>query len=228
MALARRPLEYDEAFVTSLVRYGEADCIARLFCKKKGRLSAFVKNGLKPSRTRGGMMQAPMLAKVGLAISPNRDLARLGQIDVDPMSYAVAGHLQQWGWACYLTEIVEIFVPENDAAEQIFDCYKQAFALLAKGQGTPALLRALELKILHHSGYLPDLSGPVDSATDVCVPFDEPARLAALSLFEADLDALPAVEMATLRVVAQIFWYRLKQLSHRPLRSVQFLKSIGV
>ena len=94
-----RPLDYDEAIITSMVRYGEADCIVRLFCAKKGSISAFVKNGLKSSKTRGSIIQAPARAYIGTSCKPNVTLHRLVQVDIASLNFLLSGNLRMWGFA---------------------------------------------------------------------------------------------------------------------------------
>jgi DNA repair protein RecO len=242
----KRPLEYDEAIVTSLVRYGEADCIARLFCRERGRLVAFCRGGLKPSARRGGILQAPARAHVGLQIRPNSDLASLMQIDLAAHTLLLSSQLRSFGLASYVAEVVELFIPEHEPAFEVFDLLDTMLKEFSVQNTGPAILRAFELKLLAYCGYLPDLTDVVDcpgksvmaydsinghllaSWQPGLVAFDESARQAALSLLCEPLESVQSHSEPVLRMVAQIFYGRLRQHSKGPLRSVEFLKSVGV
>lgn len=239
---------FEDVIITSLVRYADADCIVRLLGRDRGRFAAFAKNGLKPSRARGSLVQAPARGVAGFSHKPHADLAKLHQLDLAAHSYSLSTHLKSFGWACYVSELTELLLPEQEPAPQVFDWLDEVFVLLAKHQTNPCLLRSFELKLLAYSGYLPDLTRCVDDpnkppvaydpiAGHLCsevagrqssVPFDESAQQTALVLLEAPLGHLPLVQEPVLRMVSRIFALRLGQVSHQPLRSVAFLKSIRV
>jgi len=222
----RRPLEYDEAIVTSMVRYGEADCIVRLFCKKKGFISAFVKNGLKPSKSRGSVLQAPSRAKVGLLIKPNAGLVQLVEVDIDAHIFMLSRSLRLLGWASYIVEISEIFLPELEPAPEVFDWIDGLFKSFANEKGTASQLRAFELKLLRFCGYLPDLKSQVESSA--FSNLDDLACKAAFHLVNSSLETVPDYEEPVLRMVAKIFWNQLRSFHRGSLHSVEFLKSVGV
>ena len=222
----KRPLCHDEAIIMSFVRYGEADCIVRLFCKEKGRLSAFAKNGLKPSKQRGSVVQAPARAQVGLIMRPQANLSQLVLLDIASHVFSLSDNLRFWGWACYAVEIVELFIPEHEPAPHVFEWLDILLHSFSKGQGSASTLRAFELKLLAHCGYLPDLSDVVES---IELPqWNESANKAALGLLMSPMDAVPDYDEPTLRIVAGIFLNQLRSHRKGPLRSVEFLKSMGV
>lgn len=243
---ARRPLVYDEAIVTSRIRYGDADCIIRLFCKERGRISAFVKNGMMPSKQRGGLLQVPSRARVGLSSHPTSELYRL--VEIDLASYVIGfGHsLRALGWAAYVAELLEAFFAENDAPGDFFDVVDEVFREIAAGRTKPELLRAFEIKLLSHVGHLPDLLEAVDyplqkvAAYDPAsghllavaepgsVAFDEDARQAALMLLTTPITSVPGLAESTLRQIARIFGFRLREQKKGPLKSVEFLRELGV
>lgn len=241
-ALLTRPVEYDDAIITSYVRYGDADCIARLFCLNRGRISAFAKKGLAPSKTRGSIIQAPARAKVGL-IGKGEGLARLAEVEIDSQAMRISENLKAFAYAAYLAEIVEIFVPEQEPAPDVFFWLSQALGLLLC-QEPALLLRAFELKLLQHAGLLPDLREAVDcplaqvkaydpvsghllSVLDPqTIAFDAEAQRCAIALLEHPLDALPSCAEAQLRMVGRIFAFRLRAMRLRPLKSLAFFKDL--
>lgn len=216
-----RPLEYDEAIITSMVRYGEADCIVRLFCAQKGSVGAFVKNGLRSSKTRGSIIQAPARAYVGTFSKPNVNLHRLVQVEIASATFLLSNNLRMWGFAAYIAELIELFLPIEEPAEAVFKWADNLFTIFAQGLGTASQLRAFELKLLNHCGYLPDLTSAVHK-----VASDESVRQAALCLLNCSLNESPEYDELLLRQVAAIFFNHLRSFHKGPLRSVDFLKSL--
>lgn len=241
-----RPVLYDEAIVTSRVRYGDADCIIRLFCKEQGRVCAFVKNGLKPSKRRGGILQVPSRARVGLIANPHSDLYRLSELDMAAYVLGFGDSLRALGWAAYVAELIETFFAEGEALPDFFDIADETFKQIAKGHTRPEVLRAFELKLLAYVGHLPDFKEAVDNplqrvaaydpasghllalAEPGSVAFDEEARVAALTLLEADMADVPSQSEQVLRQIARIFAFRLREHKKGPLKSVEFLRELGV
>ena len=168
----RRPVIYDEAIVTSRVRYGEADCIVRLFCKERGRLSAFFKNGMLPDKRRGGLLQVPSRARVGMTPHPHSDLFRLTEIDMAAYVVGFGYSLRALGWAAYVAELLEVFFAEGDESVGFFDVVDEVFREIAAGRTRAELLRAFEIKLLAHVGHLPDLQEAVDCPLQKVAAYD--------------------------------------------------------
>jgi len=241
-----RPVVYDEAILTSRIRYGDADCIIRLFCKERGRIAAFVKNGMLPSKRRGGLLQVPSRARVGLVHSPHSEFYRLNEIDIASYICGFGDSLRGLGWAAYVTELVEAFFAEGETALEFFEVVDQVLQAIASGRTKPEVLRAFELKLLAYVGHLPDLTEAVDcpsqrvAAYDPAsghllaiaeagtVPFDEESRLAALELVSAPMTDVPEFNEHVLRQIAKIFVFRLREQKKGPLKSVEFLRELGV
>lgn len=241
----KEPAQFDDAFVTSLVRYGDSDCIARLFCKERGRVAAFVRRGLAPSKKQGAVLQAPALAQVALQSRKNAELMSLVRFDLSSLAFEFT-RPRLLGLAAYLMEIIELFLPEHEPVPSIFDDLKVVLGGLSKSdQERNALLRAFELRLLDQCGYLPDLMhhvpltsdgaisayDPIESRFVSCpnahtVEFSNEARLLALALLEAPLSALPSCDNDLLRVVGRIFASRLRLMNRGTLKSVAFLKNL--
>jgi recombinational DNA repair protein (RecF pathway) len=239
----KEPLEFDDAFVTSLIRYGDSDCIARLFCKERGRIAAFARRGLAPSKKYGTVLQAPALATVALQSRKQSELAGLVRFDLSPLTFHIAAP-RMLGLAAYLMEVVELFLPEQEPVPSIFDDLKIVFAGLSKSDHQRnALFRAFELRLLDQCGYLPDLThhvlldGPVcaydpiesrlvSSPNAHSLEFGEEARALAMALLDAPLSALPDCDNDALRVVGRIFASRLRLMNKGTLKSVAFLRTL--
>lgn len=217
--------EEDLVVVTAVVPYGEADAVVRLLARGRGRVAAFARGALR-SRRRFPGLSAPALGRAAIAPRARAELLELRELDLDPALLPLAVELRALAHAAYLAELVERLLPEAEPAPEIFDLVSSAMRRLAEAGPSSRLLRAVELKLLFHLGYLPDLSDPaVDVASGVELPED--ARLAALALVQApNLEALPDVPDALLRPVSRLFAAHLRRQGGGPLKSVQFLASL--
>lgn len=232
-----------DAFLTSLIRYGDSDAIVRIFSRDKGRLSGFCKRAYKPSKSRGGNLQVPSLAHIGIIEKANADMVNLVGIDLNPATYRLTTRMKNFGYFSYLCEITEVFIPEREPVEDVFDLLTSAFTIIGSGEVDAHLLRAYELKLLHACGYLPDLGDSVNSKfhppkylesdwsaliEKEIISFEAVAKLAAINLLESPLGGSDKFDLNVLRMVGKIFVANLRMVKKAPLKSVAFLKSLGV
>ena len=231
--------ERDHAVVTSLLPYGENDLIVRMFTAQNGRLTAFAKSG-KRSKKRFSGLAILAGGEVTFAAKKSGDMVTLKQTlftyDVDGFGRDPA----QLGRAHYLLELTERLLDEREPMPQLFEDLVKALAALAQGADF-RVLRAYELRLLQHTGYLPDLSAqahPVvgysparsELLTDPSakgVPFDETARNEALRLLEGDLLALEPLARPVGIALARVFSAHLKTMGIAPLKTVAYLKSLA-
>lgn len=230
----------DDVVVCGLVPYRDADMVVRLFTRTEGRLGAFAR-GAQRSRRRFPALCAPALGRAALRERRAAELWELLELDVEPVVLGLSSEPRALGHAAYVTELCERLLPEGEPNPEVFGLVWLAMQLVATRGAQTALLRAFELQLLRHLGWLPEL-GPLDgpaAAFDVergrivagaragAVPFDEEARAAAHLLVNAPLDALPVVEAPTLRAVSRLFAASWARHVGRPLKSVAFLRSLA-
>ncbi len=236
----KKPLSYDDAFITSIVAYGDKDCIVRMFTRSRGRMTAFFARGLVVRKGMGAA-QAPILARVGFIDSTN-GLLRLSFCDSDPEVMRLFSCLKAFGYGAYLAELIEQFLPEADAAPEIFELILEAFEGLDAYGAHPGLLRAFELRLLALSGYLPEMPkegeqeqilafDPVgcrflDELTKGSLPFSYAALKLAQIMLIAKVGAVNYEEETELLMIGRIFQSRLKLMGLASLKTVTFLKQI--
>lgn len=139
--------------ITSLVRYGEADCIARVFTREHGRLSVFCRSAFKPSKKRGSVLQA--LARGRITFKPKAaGLATLSELNIGEYTHALASNLRGFALAAYATELIEVFVPEHDSSSQLFDLLDNFLRQSTSSKISTAQIRAFEFKLLELCGLL--------------------------------------------------------------------------
>lgn len=237
-------IEHEDVVVTALIPYGESDCVVRLFGREKGRFSAFAK-GAKRSKNRfAGTLQP--LAQGVATLRPRRGTALyvLEELEADPHLWGLAADAHALGRASYLAELVERLLPEGVPEPGIFARLRLSLALFAAQKGSPALLRAFELKFLADTGHLPDL----DSASDDpeaspcalnrmtgelvahpspgCTPFPEDTRRLASMLLQSPLDQLPSCSSEELKPVGRLFALHLRRQGLTELKSIAFLRAL--
>lgn len=214
----------DDVIITGLVPYGDSDVVVRFFSRDHGRAAAFARRA-RASRRRFPALSAP---STGAArFKPSRtDLFELLELDVHPRVLSLAQDLRALGHASYVCELVERMLPEGEPAPDVFALVDAVFATICTTGTSARLLRALELKLLLHTGYLPDLTHAA-AGHEVGGELDDEARGAAHALVNASLDALPVVDDVVLRRVSRLFAGHLRRQGGAPLKSVQFLQSLA-
>lgn len=232
-----KPIRYDDALITSIVRFGESDCIVRLFTKNGGRIAVFFKRGLAMKKG-AGSVQALLFSRVGLIEHPQK-LARLVSSDIDPLNI-IPCSLRVFAYRAYLAELIEKMLPEAERAPDIFDVTKDAYAALLAQGAKPAILRAFELKLLNYCGYLPEF--PSDKGETI--GFDPLSQRFTEVVEEGHYDFSPeAIKLAQsmliakvgsinyegseLMMIGRIFHNRLRLMGLGPLKSVDFLKQLS-
>ena len=232
----RRPLEYDDAFITSYSRYGESDCVVKLFTRRSGRISLFFKRGLDPKNH--SALVTLSFARIGFLASDYR-MGKLYSLDADPQFLLLASSLKIFAYSSYLAELIEKLIPEHEALEPIFNLISEAYnSLLHKGPQS-SMLRALELKLLANLGYLPEfpeaktnyfyepLSGYfMTNLSNTSFEVSEGALKIAHSMLEENLYSNFHAQKSELMMIGRIFHSRLKVLGLWPLKSLTFFKQI--
>ncbi len=233
-----KPLIYDDALVTSLVKYGDRDLIVRLFLKSHGRRSAFFRGGQLRKKSES-VLQAPGFANLGFYDSGEGSLLKLSQCELHPLMAQPARDLKQLGYFAYIAELVDCLAPEGEPNAELFSlCQAAYFKVMAAG-AQAFFLRAFEIKILSIVGLLPEL--PHDAIEDVY--FDpvsstfssnqtlglkiSPKALAlAQDYLSNPIEQVQNGDKEELISLGRLFFIQFRTLTKRRLHSVDFLKSL--
>lgn len=235
-----RPLSHDDALITSLCRYGESDCIVRLFTRETGRISAFYRRGLSVG-PKASAIQALGFAKVGFLPGNDQQLARLVSADMDPRCFVLCSSLKLFAYCSYLSELIEKLLPEHEPASPVFDMLRDALEALMKQGAQASILRAYELKLLEYLGYLPQIPlKEQDCYYDpiACSFHDQiegsgflvsaHALTIAVDMLQAPIGTITQGSPGDLLMIARIFHSRLKLLGVLPLKSMSFFKQVSL
>lgn len=233
------PAVFDEGIVTAVHAYGDTDAVVRLFLKTHGKTSAFARSA-KKSRKRFGSGLMPLAqGTIGLRPRSGAQLWALESITVTKDPMALGQDPVSFGRASYVVELLDRLLGDGDASGPIFADCVAVLDEISAGRGSTALLRSFELKLMGHTGYLPQLSLAAEvvafdretgrllsTLDDGAIPFDAQAHEAAILLAGGDLTALPAIEPGALRRCGRLFAAHLRRQDIRPLKSVAFLKGL--
>lgn len=240
-SILNRPALESDAFITSVVRYGERDCIARLMLRDRGRIVAFFKNGMGNKRGVGAL-QAPCMARVAYIDMSDNKMRRLQSFDIDPESYALS--LKSFAYVSYLAEVIERMLPEEEPAESVFALIEGAWSALAQLGAQASILRAFEMHLLDFCGYLPDFDeidsldcGQIYYDPVACRLSEEPlaqsfivtrsAIMLARDMLENKIGQVESDNFADLLSLGRIFRSRLSVLGIKELKSVSFMKQLA-
>lgn len=161
------------AYVLHRYDWSESSLIVELYTRERGRLVAVAKGAKRPTS---------QLRSVLLPFQPVQAL--LGKTPADPGSDVHLLRSAEWqggqpllGAALlfsgfYANELLLKLLPRDESQPELFDAYADTLAALALASDASAeasALRAFELRLLRHQGWLPDL-GQVTQTTAALQP----------------------------------------------------------
>lgn len=142
-----------QALVLRARKYGETDSLLTMLTDQRGKVGAIAKGVRKPvSRLRGGVQP---LTHTQLALHGGRSLHIVTQAEIIEAFRTLHGDLDQFGYACYMAELVDKCIPEGEGAE-VFPLLLTCWHLLAVYDGK-LVARLFELHFLARQGYIPEL-----------------------------------------------------------------------
>lgn len=237
-SILSRAHEYSDAFISSVIRYGEKDCIVRLFLRHEGRMVLFYRNGMVNKH--GGVIQAPCFARVAFSGAVAQKMRRLHAVDIDPVRLPVG--LKPFAYLSYVAELIERLLPEEEGAAPVFEVVEETALAIVKLGAEPSLLRAFELQLLDFCGYLPDFSGIIldndlfydplscriePEAKEHSFLLKRSAIDLALAMLSSSVGSVLSRDTDDLLSLGRIFRSRLSLLGIRELKSVNFLKQLS-
>lgn len=234
-----RPVHYDEAFITSIVPYQEADCIVRLFAKEQGRMVLFFKNGMA-FKKKQGTIQALAFARIGYSLHNSEGLKRLSSLDMDPSSFMLASSLRHFAYGNYVAELLEKLLPQEEPAAPVFSLLRDTMDAIFEHGPKASILRAFELKMLFYLGFLPELPEPLEhrvfydpiectfsfESCEHAVMFPKEALVLAKDMLYSPIGAVMCNDESSLLIIGRIFFNRLQLMNLLPLKSVAFFKEL--
>jgi len=151
------PLCETEAIVLRTYRLGEADKIASLFTRLRGRLRAVAKGALRPKSRYGGTLEPLSYVRLWVYDRENRDLLHLNSAELVESFFDMQKDYRVQLAAQFLAEVSERLLPERESNERAFRLVLAVLrALKNSGEVTRPLLY-FDYWMLRLGGFLPDL-----------------------------------------------------------------------
>lgn len=150
------PSQSSEAIILRTRAYGESDKIVTFLTADAGKLTGIAK-GAKNSRRRFANCLDPFTCvRVHFRMRPGATMVFMDSCDLldppgtltDPTKFA---------YGSYLVELIDQLTAEAQPVGELFNLLAEGLRELRSGAATAAFLRVFELRLLHHTGYDPQL-----------------------------------------------------------------------
>ena len=138
--------------------HGESDKIVTFLTRDWGKVTGIAK-GAKRSQRRFVNVLEPF-THVQLRFRPIRtdELAFIFGCDLLRSFRAPSRDLQRYGFASYLTELIDVMVAGRESGQELYELLLQGLTVLEEYTELPPLfLSAFELLLLAHTGYAPNV-----------------------------------------------------------------------
>ncbi len=150
-----------EAIVLRSTDYSESDRILTLLTGTHGKLSAIARGAKRSRRRFVGSLDVICLVDVVLFRNKSMELARLDAAKlVDPYG-ELKGDMERLGYASYMVELTDEFVPPDEPNEAMFEHLKGFLSMLKSVESVESVARFFEIRLLKLSGLMPHLTGCV-------------------------------------------------------------------
>ena len=133
---------------------GEADYLLTLYTPNQGRLRATARGARKVKSRLGGHLEP--LMRTSLLMVRGQSMDTVQQAEVLEGFRAVREDLDRLSQAIYMAELVDAATPEGQSNYPVYRLLLEAMRSLA-GRAAPALLPHFQLRLLGHSGFMPEL-----------------------------------------------------------------------
>ena len=144
-----------EAIVLKQTPIGEADRILTLYTPDMGKLRAVARGARRPKSKLGGHVE--VLSHLRLSLAQGRSLDVVTQADTIHSFRRIREDLGTLSQALYLVDLVGNFTPEESSNHPLYQLLLNALGWLEESNQHGLLLRYFEMRLLHHTGYRPEV-----------------------------------------------------------------------
>jgi DNA repair protein RecO (recombination protein O) len=153
--MTRERLYRTEAVVLHRADLGEADRLLTLYTPRFGRLRVVAKGVRKLTSRKAGHLE--LFAHSRLLVARGRNLDIVTQAELIEPYEGLREDLTRIGYAFHLAELVMRLTKEEIENPALFDLLLDALGWLAEGGNLRVTSRYVELRLLDHVGYRPQL-----------------------------------------------------------------------
>jgi DNA repair protein RecO (recombination protein O) len=150
------PSQSSAAIILRARVYAESDKIVTFFSAEVGKLTGIAKGARNSRRRFANCLDPFTTVRVHFKVRPNASLVFMESCDLlrppgplaDPVKLA---------YGSYLVELVDLLTVEAEPVPGVFELLGEALEELRAGPATGSFLRCYELRLLHHTGFHPQL-----------------------------------------------------------------------
>lgn len=153
-----------EAIVLKHFPFGEADYLLTLYTPNGGKLRAVAKGARRVKSKLGGHLEP--LMRTSLLLARGQSLDTVSQAEALEGFRAVREELHRLSQALYMVELVDAITPEEQANYPIYHLLLDTVRSLA-GDASPLLMPFFQLRLLRHSGFMPELYRCVECGSTI-------------------------------------------------------------
>ena len=145
-----------EAVVLRHSDYGEADRLLTLYSRERGKLRAIAKGARKIASRKAGHLEP--FTRVTLQLAKGRDLLIVTQAETVDVYQPLRDDLVRTGYAAYVIELLDRFVPDEEAATpSLYRLLTETLSRLAAQSDSWLAVRYYEMRLLDFLGFRPQL-----------------------------------------------------------------------
>lgn len=163
-----------EGVVLRRTNVGDNDVILTIFTAQRGVLQASAR-GVKSLKSR--LAAGSALFTYGeFVLRPGRSMYSVASCEPKESFYNLAANIERLAFATYIADLTGFVVREESVDGRLMPILLNTFYLLANSQRELRLVKCVyELKLLHYTGFAPDLSGCVRCGDVADVDYLSPA-----------------------------------------------------
>ncbi len=145
-----------EGLVIRTNDYGEGHKILTLFTREMGKVSVMARGAKKLKSRFSAIAQLFTYAQFVFYRSSGQ-MGNLNQGDIIASHHAIREDLHKAAYSAYLMEMIDRTLEEKEVSPILFDQLKSALDAIEDNKDPQIVVHIMELKVLSHSGYNPQL-----------------------------------------------------------------------
>lgn len=155
VAMPRERVYRTRAIILKRRDQGEADRVLTVFTPGLGKRTYIARGVRKPASRKAGHLEP--FTHVALLVAKARSWDVVTQVETVTSFQGLREDLERAAYAYYVAELVDAFTEEEDSHPPLFDLLLRTLGYLQETEHLSITARWFELRLLHLSGYQPQL-----------------------------------------------------------------------
>ncbi len=145
----------DEIIILKEIKYKDYDKILHVYSRNKGKIQ-IISRGCRKSKSK--LLSSSQIFSYSNCILYNsRDMYILNSADLITNFYKLRENLNSYFYGCYILELIDYIIQENDVDSRMFDMTIKTLKCLENKKEMNKIIGAYELKLASMIGYKPNL-----------------------------------------------------------------------